>query len=86
MVRVAGLGDCGLLEDDAAAAAEAQRREENRLNELKQWEAHDRHRDQIRHLEKRITLLQEELWAMRQREAAREQQDAPPKRRQGWLW
>mmetsp|Transcript_20498 Transcript_20498/g.52177 ORF Transcript_20498/g.52177 Transcript_20498/m.52177 type:complete len:176 (+) Transcript_20498:100-627(+) len=68
--------------DAAAAEKEGQRREENRQNELQQWEAHARHRDELRHLEQRITLLQEELQLMRQE--ARERDEV--QRRRGWLW
>ena len=61
---------------EKAAAAEA-------LNEQKQWEAFERNRDEIQHLQKRLTLMQEELQLLRT-EAARESELR--RSRRGWLW
>ena len=72
-----------------AAAKEAkeqakvvQWREERLVEERKQW-------DDFRHLQQRITLLQEELWAVRQeqerqRDEARVEQQA--RARRSWWW
>lgn len=51
---------------DQAAAEEERRRLQDENNEQRQWEAHERNRDHIHHLEQRLTLMQQELWALRQ--------------------
>lgn len=59
---------------------EMRRREESRVNEQRQW-------DQFRHLEQRITLMQEELQRLRRDEAeAAKAAKIASERRQGWLW
>ena len=68
----------------AKAEAEAKRREENRQNEDRQWE-------EFRHLQRRITMLQEELQEVRQRTEAHEQEQQQQRQQQQrtwqwWLW
>jgi protein-arginine kinase activator protein McsA len=45
----------------------------------------DRQRDDIRHLQKRITMLQEELQDLRRRDDYRQQREQQAARRR-WLW
>lgn len=65
---------------EAERAAEMQRIVESRTNEERQW-------DEFRALNQRITLLQEELWSLRQREERRADDEAEQRRwrrRRGW--
>jgi hypothetical protein len=61
-----------------AEKAEIKRLEENRVNEHRQW-------DELRHLQQRITLLQEELQSVRLEQRQRDQAAATATHR-GWLW
>ena len=66
---------------------ELRRLEASRANEARQW-------DEFRHLQQRITLLQEELAAVQRREEARAEREAEAaaaaraasQNRQSWLW
>ena len=78
---------------EAAVKAERARHEAAAAaHEAQNWETHDRHRDELRHLEMRITLLQQDLQHMRGEKAATEAAAlADPlatsnHRRRGWLW
>ena len=53
--------------------AETARLEVVRWNEERQWA-------EFKELRTRMTLMEEQLWALRQ------QQQAPPAKRKGWLW
>jgi DNA-binding transcriptional MocR family regulator len=61
-----------------AAAAEVRRREEQRLNEERQWA-------EFSHLNKRITLLQEELWLLRRQQEQRERESGTTARQKSLL-
>ncbi len=60
-------------------AAEKRRRDEMRANEERQWE-------EFRNVNKRITLMQEELWAIRQREERRAEAEAEAAKPRPFLW
>ena len=67
----------------AEAAAEAKRRQEMQANEERQWA-------QFRHLEQRISLLQDMVWTLETQcrtheELQRQQQQEQQQRRRWWL-
>jgi hypothetical protein len=66
--------------EEVAAAAEASRRAEIKANEERQWA-------EFSELNRRITLMQEELWSLRQREERRRDAELErAQRRSGWWW